>query len=1172
MYISDLNIHGFKSFARKDTLRFGEGITAIVGPNGCGKTNIVDAIRWVLGEQKYSILRSGKMEDVIFGGADSMKPLSVCEVSLTVHNNKGKLPTEYNDVEIGRRIFRSGESEYFINRAPCRLKDIQDLFVDTGMGADAYSVIELKMIEQILSETTEERKMMFEEAAGINKYKQQRKSTLKKFEAVHGDLERVKDIMAEVESKVNALALQLKRFERHEKLTDELCQKEIALAFIKIGELQDLAVPLKKKIQDFKHLRQSAATESSTHEQELDRLKVVYQDQQKELDALQDDIGKNTEARDEARKNIVVAREKQQHTAANVDRLEKEHADHVQRIAQLNLHVADYQNEINKLVPQIDEKLQEYKQTHSAFTGIDLQCKNAQDAVEAMQNKRWDEQRKIADQGSLYNRSKDLLTEKEKQFQLIAEKEKNLLAVIHETSVKKSGSEKQLIQLKQDAEKQKRNLEKVEKEIEKFEKAKQETWQKSHALKTHAEVLEKQIKFYTNLLESKDGFSSGVQYVLKHPKEFSGVHGVLAELLTIDESFAKIIGNVLGELAGYLVVEDRKAAMNVIHKLKTLNQDGVSIIPLKEFSALHRDKQKFSNQDWVISCAADKVKAGKQYDKLVNILLGNVLIVSDLDHALQNEHLSGWDLVDLDGVFAGTNMILKRSGNGKSLMGRKETMQSLQSALSKNLKDQQTAEQNLNLIQATLKQAESQKALIQTELVNKNKAVSVLEQEGLEYSIRLKQMEEQKSSFSHESAELKSAIAALKTSLNKMSPSAQKGKKILTGLSEKLKESNEEFILLRTKRDELHKQVQDLRIAALNLENQRDNLHFQKKTAEQTIAEINERQNLIKKEIKELLAFQKELVRQIADGEKTLTKAEASVVSKRSVLDLKKMTAQETFAEIEKIQSLLREEQHSRENILEEMKTAELQMNELEQSMALIRERIKDRYHQAIPHDLPVTETRLELEERIEKINRSIENIGPVNMAVKDEYESETQRLQLLTTQKTDLELSETNLRDTIQTIDKEARKLFMDTFSIIKSNFEKLFTMFFEGGNGTLSLVGDPDPLESDIAIHAQPPGKRNSSLRMLSAGEKSLTAIALLFSIYQFKPSPYCILDEVDAPLDDVNVRKFTKVLKAFSKDTQFIVVTHNKLTMESADSMFGVTMEQKGVSKLVSVKFDA
>jgi len=1172
VYISDLNIHGFKSFAKKDILKFGEGITAIVGPNGCGKTNIVDAIRWVLGEQKYSVLRSGKMEDVIFSGADSTKPLNVCEVSLTVHNNKGKLPLEYNDVEIGRRVFRNGDSEYYINRAPCRLKDIQDLFIDTGMGADAYSVIELKMIEQILSETTEDRKRMFEEAAGINKYKHQRKLTLRKFEAVRTDLERINDIITEVESKVKALALQLKRFERHEKLSTELCQREIALAFVKIKEYEEVAAPLKKKIQDFKHLRESTATETSIHEKELDQLKSVYQNQQQELDDLRSAIAKEEEVRDKAQRDVLVASEKRSSAEAAVERLNREKSTNKNRITQLKEHVDDYEMENRELLPQIDDQLGIYKKEKTAFESLDKKYKQAQQDVDTLQNKRWDEQRKLVDGESLYKRTEDMLGEKENRLQTLQERESKLKQDHNDFEKNQKTNEKSIAELQKKREHQSLTLEKISSTVKTLELDEQEAIRHEHSLKTRYEGLLNQIQFYEHLLESKEGYPSGVKYMLDHPQDFTGVHGVCAELLDVDKKYQSVIESILGSTAGCLVADNRRTALNILQTLKEQKQGSASILPLKEISALGNKQGKIPNNKLVVACATDVVKADKKYNVLVNALLGRVLIVNDIAQALKDKSLSGWDFIDMDGTFAGTNMIIKRTNKSKGLVGRKETLKSLQAQLDQNKKDQLLLETTLSKVLADLEKGREEKSRQSSIIEGLNIELHTLEQQAMQHTIRVEQLEEQKAAIVSEIGETNAAIASLKVSLKKLSPSAEKGEKVLSKLAEDLTKANDALLEIRNKRDEFHKQVQDLRIEVLNLENQRDNLLFQKRTAEESAAELTKRQNEIDQEIKELEQLQKSLKKQVAADNQALQKAGAIVTKRRSILDLKKETVQETFNEIEGIQTKIREEQHSRESLLEDLKSAELEISEIEQRIKIIAERIRDRYDKKIPKEMKIEESIFELEERIEKINRSIENIGPINMAVKDEHDAETERLELLEEQKADLIESEENLWETIQTIDSEARKLFIETFDQIKVNFEKLFSMFFEGGKGSLTLVGDPDPLEADIAIHAQPPGKKNNSLRMLSAGEKSLTAIALLFAIYQYKPSPYCILDEVDAPLDDVNIRKFTKVLEAFADETQFIVVTHNKLTMEAANYLFGVTMEQKGVSKLVSVKFDA
>jgi chromosome segregation protein len=398
-----------------------------------------------------------------------------------------------------------------------------------------------------------------------------------------------------------------------------------------------------------------------------------------------------------------------------------------------------------------------------------------------------------------------------------------------------------------------------------------------------------------------------------------------------------------------------------------------------------------------------------------------------------------------------------------------------------------------------------------------------------------------------------------------------KQEQILRKHTKEQTKKSDDLIKFQSKRDQLHQNTQDLRIECLNLEGQRENVIFQKRTAEESIKEFSARKSEIVKEITQLKRHDKDLIKSILSAENKLSEINGRVNQKKSILSLKQETANDSYRKIEEIQAQIRSEQKNREALQEELKHCELKIADFEQRINFVHERIKDMYNAEISDNMIVDQTESELNVAIERTERSIENIGPINMAVKDEHEEQSNRLLMLSEQRDDLIEAERNLLDTIQKIDSIAREEFQKTFENIRGNFEKLFMMFFEGGRGSLRLEGDPDPLEASIGIQAQPPGKRNQSLRQLSAGEKTLTAIALLFSIYQVKPSPYCILDEVDAPLDDVNIGKFTRVLNNFSGDTQFIVVTHNKLTMESANFLYGVTMENKGVSQLVSVKLD-
>jgi chromosome segregation protein len=700
MNISKLEIFGFKSFAKKETILFNSGITGIVGPNGCGKTNIVDAIRWVLGEQKTKRLRSSKMEEVIFNGASNVKPLGLCEVFLTIENNRGLLPVEYSEVEIGRRLYRSGESEYFINRNNCRLKDISNLFVDTGLTSDAYSVIELNMIEQILSDKDDSRRNMFEEAAGVNKYKSKRRSALKKFDLNSRDLERIDDIIVEIQIQVKALDLQLKRFKRHEKLTNELQELELDLASARVADLANIIAPLEEMLKKKNKLLQKNTSKKEVESVEFDNARDSYLNEKQSLSKMK----------------------------AKVDSLTE------------------------KLLSEIQEKNQE------SSRGVGL----------------------------------------------------------------------------------------LEDELQKK----------------------------------------------------------ISQLNQFDKDYIKIVSN-----------QD---------VTKNLSDES---------------KEKFKNKNYTV------IETDKKYEKL--------------------------------------------------------------------------------------------KASIQ------------------DYKDKIdKYRKEQEFDFS--------------------------------------------------KMDESIKKIKD-KINANNLE--------------------------------------------LENKENDVNKAFIKMESIRAKLDSDKFSKDDLFYEIKEA----------------EMKIAEskIKRNQIEQSVI-----------EKFGSDVKLKHLKeyniSDMVFRIEKIKRSIDSIGPINWAVKDEHEEKSARLNNLLDQKSDLIDAENNLKEAIKKIDSVAQEQFLKTYNEVKENFETMFTVFFNGGKGSIELSDGNDPLNSDINIFAQPPGKRNNSLKMLSAGEKSLTAIALLFSIYQYKPSPFCILDEIDAPLDDINIKKFTEVIKDYSKTTQFIMVTHNKLTMESADCIYGVTAEKQGISKLMSIDF--
>ena len=1166
-------MHGFKSFANKEVMKLGQGITTVVGPNGCGKTNIVDAIRWVLGEQKYSVLRSGKMEDVIFNGTENTKPLGVCEVSMTVHNNSGKLPIDYNDIEIARRVYRSGESEYYLNKTQCRLKDIMDLFVDTGMGADAYSVIELKMIEQILSETADDRRKMFEEAAGIHKYRTQKKSTIRKFEATRNDLERIQDIIAEVEQKVRSLDLQLKRFKRHASLTEKLELKDIELAFLQVHRFNSSISPLRAKIKDFRHLRESKSNENSIHEKKLIELKNEYKKQEEDLNKSQSKMNEMNETREILRNDILVHSEKGRGALLTIERLEREKSNNFKKIGSLKQLSLDFDKELTELEPEIEEQLDKYKTGSNNFSQLDKDYKLSVKELDQLQNDRWDLQKKMADEQSVYDRTEISVSEKNEEIKTLQQNISDSFKLKDNELLK----QKDLKKLKEN---NKKDLNQIETELSslnsKLTDLNQNLERLSNKRHTNSALISSfkgQKDFYDQLVESRDGFPEGTRYVLENPKMFPGVLGTIADMFQVDQKYRDALESGLGDLSHCLVAKNRASAVSTVKMAREVKAGDLTIIPLEEAGKIKVDLPPMPNNGESLYRGSEIVKTSKDLQPLADYLLGKLLIVNNLNKFTQNDDTADWNIVDLGGNFSGNNLILKNrqiSEHG-NIIGREKRLGEIKKELESLLNKEKKNKKELELAIKSIDSCKSEINLLLEKRKNSRTISDNLQKDIIHNNLLIQQLDEKINYSKKELNDLKLNLELARKVLIDFEPKIEKSKKILDSFEKKVDQSNNKMLLSRGKRDDYQQMLQDIRIKLIELESRRDQLKFKKTSGEDSSDELKMRQKAILNEVVELKDKKTELDNIINSDEKKLKVINAEIQKQISIVDLKQSIYRETYQRIEEVQLLISNEQRDREKILEDLKNAELEATETEQKIQLIEERILDRYGSEIPKNLVVDSSEEQLELDIIKIQKSLENIGPVNMAVQDEYNDEIERFEMLNTQRDDLSSAEENLRETIRKIDKVARKRFNETFDLIKTNFEGLFNLFFEGGHATLKLIGDPDPLEADIAIQAQPPGKRNTSLRLLSSGEKALTAISLLFSIYQVKPSPYCILDEVDAPLDDVNIHKFTKVLEKFCDETQFIIVTHNKLTMEIADFMYGVTQESKGISKLVSVKFD-
>ncbi len=1166
MYISNLKIQGFKSFLNKTELTFGEGITTVVGPNGCGKTNIVDAIRWILGEQKTSVLRSNKMEDVIFNGTKNRKPVGMCEASLTIHNNLGLLPTEYTDVEITRRLFRSGESEYLLNKTPCRLKDIHDLFIDTGMSSNAYSVIELKMIDSILSHNADDRRRMFEEAAGINQYKKQRRSTFKKLESTVQDLDRVKDIIAEIENNLRNLKLQLKRYERHKKMTKDLHSAQILLAQIEINKIQEKCIPLKESLKSGRGEQDMLAGQLNLDESLIQNVQDKYELLKAELDTCNSELKMVEEKLSTVNNNILVWTEQRKGNESKIQHFSDEVLQANARLESLESQSKEIKTSIEELLPSIENRKQLYFEAKESFDKIDKLFLVEQQKLNEEKSTFEQLNHKIYAYNTNSERARTQISEKENYINILTE-EKSASSVKSENYKADINLFKAQISSKEaDNSKLSLTLERAQETHAAFEAKLIELNNKASELSTHKLDAQHKLKFYQEIVERNEGRSSGVKWILENGSE-KGIIGVLGDMVTPKNGYESVINSALENYSSIMIVDNIKNAKTILEKV-TSEKKQISIIALDSIPSVKTEKFHKSS-------LLAQIEYPEKLGSIMNILFKDVHIVSSKK--------SYWDLsskerlsktwISMDGQRFEKMGILKskRHSSQSDAIGRLDKIKYFEGEIkkleseegrlsteknkvendaNKAFKEIETlnqrvdiASQEINNLEKELSQREyiiSQQELLVKEIDGK---ISQTQKDITQLNIKLVDFEKEK-------LEIESLVANQQKKIDK--------------LSEKIEEN-------QNKRNSLQQKVQDTRVQLIEVEKEHEGLDFRQKNTCDRIGDLQER--IIKFEAEknhlhaEILRLSNSIDSSVEEKQSLMNGQEKLNVAK-SKLDI---DFNNTHNELQKLQSNIRDQQKAKEERILALQQVELKLAELSQSEALVRERIRETYKEEVP---PLRDTidldEDELRSQVESIDKSLERIGAINMAAQEEFERESERFNFLKEQFDDLVDSEKTLKETIERLDKEARDRFTETYDAIKSFFKETYTMFFEGGEAHLRLVGDDDPLEASIEIIAKPPGKKPQTLRMLSAGEKALTAISLLFAIYMVKPSPFCILDEVDAPLDDRNIGKFTKVLKQFAEKTQFIVVTHNKLTMEKADYLYGVTQKEEGVSQIVSVQF--
>ncbi|MFQ5605784.1 MAG: chromosome segregation protein SMC [bacterium] len=1183
MYLESLKIHGFKSFGRKTTFKFDDGITSIVGPNGCGKSNIVDAIRWVLGEQKAGIIRSERMENVIFNGSKTIKPLGMAEVSLTIQNTKNVLPIEFSEVVITRRLYRSSESQYLLNNAPCRLKDVQDLFMDTGMGPDAYSIIELSMVETILNGKADERRRIIEEAAGVTKYKMRRRAAFRKLEATEADIVRLNDIISEVEKNVASLQRQVRKARRYQEYKEKLKELDLNLATHEFSKVKIELEPLFEQLRQSQDQRAQLSAQFDEKEAEIEGSRVELLEVERKLSAKQKTLNELSRRIQKQEEEILVDRERRRALQETKERLLRNKQENKVRIEKIQAQITQFRENLQNLFQQIQVAEGDFQEKNVVLKSMEIKVEEKKDLRKGIESQRLQSLEGITGSKQEAERVHTQLENIEQRLNTLAREleENELLAKIREEKVSKlleSKGEYELV-----LQRFKQEYAALQKSIESL--TSQKEYLKEQIVNTRGELqtVKERIALLKKFIESYEDHPEGVQHLLLQGFLNGGCKGTLAENVQVEAKYRRAIETALGEAAVSLIVEETDQALQCIDMLKSDAKGTVTFFPLdrfsngnKNFDLVHPDL-KSPLSEGVIDWAYNLVQCSADYSGLVEALLRDYLIVDDLEIAkkqAQRLHNHRINLITLNGDIISTWGLIKGGADSTSDTGvidRKAQVEELESRAEKIIKQLDNDENTQHELEVSCQNAFKKEQELTAQIKSNEEHLTEIEvqlaqldfEKKKEMEARERLLKEQKNQSDHQKE--------LQEQLRTLAPSLESLEENRTKYDSEFQKISDELLQLEAELDEYRSVVQDSRVKLVDLKGEERHLQDDISREQEFEKELQDSLIRIDEEIEAATHEYTELEKRIEINKNAI---QVDFDEHKELEEKVHEIEQHYLEEKEKLEAkekLVKGVRNEKEAVSETLHGLELRISELKMKGENIENRIQDEYKVKIKKQ-PLDES-LDVEALKEEINRlknRISAMEPVNLLALKEYEKEKERFDFLNTQKNDLLEAEANLAETIKVINKTAREQFNKIFVQIRENFVKVFCGFFENGHADLKLAPNVDPLEAEIIIEADPKGRKISALTLLSGGEKALTAISLLFAIYLVKPSPFCILDEVDAPLDDANIGRFVKTIREFSKDTQFLVVTHNKLTMRAADSLYGITMEEEGVSKVVSVNF--
>ena len=1178
MYLKRIEMQGFKSFADKTVLEFKPGITTVIGPNGSGKSNISDAIRWVLGEQSMKSLRGAKSEDIIFAGTQARKSLGFAEVSIVIDNNDNKLPIEYSEVTVTRKIYRSGETGYFINKVPCRLKDILELFMDTGIGKDGYSIIGQGKIDEILSNKSEDRRHIFEEAAGIVKYRTRKQESEKKLEQTKLNLLRINDILAEIEANIEPLKLQSDKAKQFLDLREELKSIEVGLFIYNINTYKEKLEQFVKDEDIITSQKEAEDSKMEALQASKEELRQVVDDITAQIENMQNIGFESSNKIEKINSEIGISNERIQNNSANKQRLEAEILEVKNRIEELKEEKkqklekkTNLTSNKEKFEKELTEKETELAELSKKLSAKELEIEGKKQIVQDNIDKKYELAAEINTQDVNYEN----LEKRKKQLKNEID---SVISELDSTRYGKNEISKGFYDIES-----KRNI-----AVENLEKSVQAKEQNMQKLKQYEEEISKltytqrmkqaRHQFLIETEKEKEGYNKTVKSLLvacdKDSNLNKGIHGVLANLISVEKEYETAIEMCLGQSLQNIVTSTEQDAKKMIEYLRTNSLGRASFLPIASVQGKKLDK--LTKMDGVIGIASDLVKCKKEYEQIILSLLGRTVVVEDMDTAiaLAKKDKYSFRIVTLKGdIISSSGSISGGSVQTKTvnILGRSREIEDLEKELKKLEKQiaDKTAEKEeyASSIGDSIEQtAKLEKELQEIEIVyatEKQKMVAV-EENITRLENRLAKLKEEVTQTEKQKEENRLLKDQKEAEIQALTQQIEELNKVIEEFALNNKD-NQKYI------DDLNFDITNLKISVTSFDESESSIE---EMVERISQDIKNNEQSIENKNQNILAITEEntkLEQTITEYNNQIEQIKQEVTNSGTKVEELK---QERIAKNEKLVNTENEIQSqfsTLESLKEQIIKLDVKKTKLEQDLQQVVESLWNEY-ELTPNSTEEYQKPNNVataQKQVNSLRNKIKDLGSINIDSIEEYKKTKERYDFMSEQRLDLENTASKLRKIIGDMTTTMQNQFKEKFELINKNFNEVFTELFNGGKAELILENEENILECGIDIRVQPPGKKLQNMMLLSGGEKAFTAIALLFAILKINPAPFCILDEIEAALDDVNVYRFAEYLKKFCKQTQFLVITHRKGTMEAGDSVYGVTMEENGISKLLSIK---